>query len=156
MVALTEQMIRGKTRVDRLDEVRNLNLWGQDLDDVSLLAKLATVEILSLSVNKIASLRDFRHCTRLQELYLRKNEVSDVSELTYLTSLRDLKVLWLSDNPCADHPFYRQLTVSDHDATSSIMKKVACKILCLMRQDLTNNLSHPPSDTYAACPGKAR
>lgn len=63
MVALTAQMIRGKTRLEALEDVRNLNLWGQDLDDVSLLAQLPLVEILSFSVNRIRSLRDFRHCT---------------------------------------------------------------------------------------------
>jgi Leucine-rich repeat (LRR) protein len=111
MVGLTEQMIRGKTRLEKMEDVRNLNLWGQDLDDVSLLSRLTNVEILSLSVNAIGTLRDFRHCTRLQELYLRKNEVADVAELQYLMGLRELKVLWLSDNPCAEHPYYRQLAV---------------------------------------------
>lgn len=51
-VVLTEQIVRGKTRIDRLDEVRNLNLWGQDIDDVSVLARLPGVEVLSLSVNR--------------------------------------------------------------------------------------------------------
>lgn len=109
MVLLTEQIIRGKTRLDKLEEVKNLNLWGQDLDDVTILSKLPNVEVLSLSVNRISSLRDFRHCTKLQELYLRKNYVTDMSEIQYLGQLRDLKVLWLCDNPCADHPLYRQI-----------------------------------------------
>lgn len=38
----------------------------------------------------------------LQELYLRKNYVTDIMELTYLQPLRDLRVLWLCDNPCAE------------------------------------------------------
>jgi hypothetical protein len=44
-----------------------------------------------------------------QELYLRKNYITDITEIQYLTGLRDLRVLWLCDNPCADHPLYRQL-----------------------------------------------
>jgi len=55
--------------------VRNLNLWGTDLTDVSILSRMLNVEVLSLSVNKISSLRDFAACPKLQELYLRKNEV---------------------------------------------------------------------------------
>ena len=51
MVALTEQIVRGKTRLDKMDDVKNLNLWGQDLDDVSVVAKLPNVEVLSLSVS---------------------------------------------------------------------------------------------------------
>ena len=72
---------------------------------------MTNVEILSLSVNQITTLRDFRSCLKLQELYLRKNEVVDVAELQYLMPLRSLKVLWLSDNPCAEHPYYRQLAI---------------------------------------------
>lgn len=34
---LTEQMIKAKTKLDRLDDVRNLNLWGQGFTDVSIL-----------------------------------------------------------------------------------------------------------------------
>lgn len=107
MVALTEQIIKGKTRIDKLEHVKNLNLWGQDLDDVSVLAKLPNVQVLSLSVNRISSLREFSHCSKLQELYLRKNDVSDLNELGYLAGLKDLRVLWLSDNPCAEHPKYK-------------------------------------------------
>ena len=66
MVLLTEQIIKGKTRLDKLEDVKNLNLWGQDLDDVSVLSKLPNVEVLSLSVNRISSLAHFRNCSRLQ------------------------------------------------------------------------------------------
>jgi hypothetical protein len=31
MVQLTEAIIKGKTRLDKLSEVKNLNLWGQDI-----------------------------------------------------------------------------------------------------------------------------
>lgn len=40
MVQLTEQIIKGKTKLDKLEEVKNLNLWGQDLDDCAVLAKV--------------------------------------------------------------------------------------------------------------------
>lgn len=109
MVSLTEQYVKAKTRLDRLDDIKNLNLWGQDLSDVSLLQQMPNLEVLSLSVNSIDSLKEFRHCSRLQELYLRKNTVKDLQEVRYLQGLRDLKVLWLCDNPCADHPTYRLL-----------------------------------------------
>jgi cilla- and flagella-associated protein len=107
MAPLTEQLVKAKTRLERLDEVRNLNLWGQELTDVTVLEYMPNVEVLSLSVNKIDKLKDFRHCLKLQELYLRKNEVADLTEVQYLMHLKDLKVLWLCDNPCAEHPRYR-------------------------------------------------
>jgi Leucine-rich repeat (LRR) protein len=49
---------------------------------VSILQDLSNVEVLSLSVNRIASLHFFAYCTKLQELYLRKNSVSNLDEVT--------------------------------------------------------------------------
>eukprot|EP00891_Asterochloris_glomerata_P002778 jgi/Astpho2/2778/gw1.00050.205.1_t len=68
---------------------------------------MPNVQVLSLSVNKIGSLRDFACCSALQELYLRKNEIADLVELQWLVHLQDLHTLWLSDNPCAELPHYR-------------------------------------------------
>lgn len=36
------------------------------------------------SVNQISTLADFEDCERLQELYLRKNNIPDLSELAYI------------------------------------------------------------------------
>ncbi|PNH01093.1 hypothetical protein TSOC_013038 [Tetrabaena socialis] len=96
MVQLTEKIIMGKTRLEKLEDVKNLNL---DLDDCTILAQLPNLEVLSLSVNRLTSLKDFRHCSKLQELYLRKNDVRDLTEIQHLANLKDLRVLWLSDNP---------------------------------------------------------
>uniref|UniRef100_A0A6U4TTX4 U2A'/phosphoprotein 32 family A C-terminal domain-containing protein n=1 Tax=Hemiselmis andersenii TaxID=464988 RepID=A0A6U4TTX4_HEMAN len=100
MVMLTEELVLAKTRAASLSEVKNLNLWGSDLTDVSILKRLDQVEVLSLSVNKITSLEEFRHCSHLTELYLRKNEIGDIREVEYLRGLKHLSILWLCDNPC--------------------------------------------------------
>ena len=52
MVTLTESDILSRTEAATLDDVRSLNLWGLGLTDVSLLAKLPNLEVLSLSVNR--------------------------------------------------------------------------------------------------------
>ena len=59
------------------------------------------------SVNDISSLEDFAFCTALEELYLRKNNISDLTQLCHLQDLPNLTVLWLSENPCAQLPDYR-------------------------------------------------
>lgn len=63
--------------------------------------KIPNLEICSLSMNKIRTLRDLQHCNKLAELYLRKNEVADLREINFLRNLKSLKTLWLSENPCA-------------------------------------------------------
>jgi len=56
---LTRDLIVTKCKTDKLGAIKNLNLWGNDLDDLSLLTELPNVEIVSLSLNKINSLRPF-------------------------------------------------------------------------------------------------
>ena len=48
MVVLTEDLVLQKTRSEGLDSVRNLNLWGSDLTDVSIL-QVVRVHLLLLS-----------------------------------------------------------------------------------------------------------
>lgn len=111
MVQLTENIILQKTRVDSLLHVKNLNLWGNDLTDVSILQKMPNVEVLSLSVNNISSLKDFSHCSKLTELYLRKNDVSNLKEIDHLKDLKGLRILWLCDNPCSEQENYRNYVI---------------------------------------------
>jgi Leucine-rich repeat (LRR) protein len=70
---LTPELISMKCKSDKLTSIKNLNLWGNELENVSILREMPNVEILSLSLNKIQSLRDFSSCKKLTELYLRKN-----------------------------------------------------------------------------------
>jgi len=112
MVKLTEDMIVARTRVGDLASVKRLNCWGADLDDVSVLRRLENVEVIALSLNSIASLADFQHCKQLQELFLRKNHIPSLRELTWLKDLGKLKNLWLAENPCAERDgSYRQTVI---------------------------------------------
>lgn len=52
------------------------------------------------SVNCITSLSDIQNCRNLQELYIRKNKIADLSEVCWLRDLTKLKSLWLEENPC--------------------------------------------------------
>jgi len=72
---------------------------------------MSNIEIASLSLNSIVSLKDFQFCKKLSELYLRKNSVKNLLDIKYLSQCPNLKVLWLSDNPITDHPLYRQYTI---------------------------------------------
>ena len=56
---LTRELLVMKCKNDKLSQIKNVNLWGNDLDDLSIMCDLPNVEIVSLSLNKISSLRDF-------------------------------------------------------------------------------------------------
>lgn len=113
MSRLSEQRILSRSRASSLENVKNLNFWGSDLSDISVLRQMPNVEVLSLSVNNISSLEDFAHCPRLRELYLRKNNIEDISEIGCLKNLPKLRVLWLSDNPCANVEHYRMTVLKN-------------------------------------------
>ncbi|KAF5905167.1 protein C21orf2 [Clarias magur] len=73
---------------------------------------MPNVEVLTLSANNISSLEHLANCQHLTELYLRRNDIHNVSELSYLKNLACLKVLWLAENPCCDpDPVKYRLTV---------------------------------------------
>lgn len=109
---LTEDLIISKTKCASLSAIKNLNLWGSDIEDISILRRMPNAEVLSLSVNRIAHLHDLSGCLNLQELYLRKNAVADIHELRHLAHLKSLKVLWLLDNPCTDAHDYRKKVIA--------------------------------------------
>ncbi|XP_017851712.1 cilia- and flagella-associated protein 410-like [Drosophila busckii] len=102
MPRLTEDMIKARSKICDLQQVKKLNCWGTDIDDISIVEEMRNIEVLALSVNRISSLEPLVHCKRLKELYLRNNKIQDMSELSYLTGLKDLRCLWMTDNPCCE------------------------------------------------------
>ncbi|XP_039307094.1 uncharacterized protein F09G8.5 isoform X5 [Solenopsis invicta] len=107
MVKLTEEMVVARTRVSDFSAVKKLNCWGTELTDVSILRKMQNVEVLSLSINNINTLADFQYCHKLQDLFIRRNNIKDLNEVCYLQGLPNLRNLWLGENPCAESSGYR-------------------------------------------------
>lgn len=109
---LTEQLLLSKVKAQSLSEIRNVNMWGKKLRDVSIIAQLSNVETIALSVNEVASLEPFGQCKNLRELFLRKNTVTELKELFFLRGVQQLRVLWLSDNPISTVEDYRLFTIA--------------------------------------------
>ncbi|XP_071103176.1 cilia- and flagella-associated protein 410-like [Haliotis cracherodii] len=104
---LTEALVLARTRATDLESVCKLNCWGSSIKDVSIVRQMPSLEVCSLSVNEVDTLRDFAHCPNLQELYIRKNNVKNLTDIQYLKKLPKLRMLWLSENPCATENNYR-------------------------------------------------
>ncbi|XP_058826615.1 uncharacterized protein F09G8.5 isoform X1 [Topomyia yanbarensis] len=113
MARLTEEMVIARSKQSDLAAIKKLNCWGSELSDVSIIRRMRGVEVLAFSVNRISTLSDFENCLNLQELYLRKNNITDIDELIYLQNLPKLKYLWLEENPLVDSagPNYRQIVL---------------------------------------------
>lgn len=56
---MSPEFLLQKCKCEKLSQIKNLNLWGSELEDISTLKDLPNLEICSLSLNKIKSLRDF-------------------------------------------------------------------------------------------------
>ncbi|XP_069841421.1 cilia- and flagella-associated protein 410 isoform X2 [Dendropsophus ebraccatus] len=109
---LTRKQVLSRAKASELDSVRKLNCWGSRLTDISICSELPNIEVITLSANSISTLEPIRNCQNLTELYLRKNNISNLSELYYLKHLPRLKILWLSENPCCNpDPHKYRMTV---------------------------------------------
>jgi hypothetical protein len=60
-----------------------------------------------LSINNINTLADFQYCHKLQDLFIRRNNIKDLNEICYLQGLPNLRNLWVGENPCAENDGYR-------------------------------------------------
>jgi hypothetical protein len=119
MSTLTKDQILQKHQKSDISQIKNINFWGCDIEDLSILKDMQTLEVISLSVNKITTLKHFEQCKNLTELYLRKNFIADLEELNYLSNIKNLKILWLGENPCCEDPNYRIFTIK---AIPSLLK----------------------------------
>ena len=106
---LTKEFILSKyQKFTDISEIKKLNIWGEDIQDISILSKMPNLEIISLSSNHISSLNPLSACLNLREIYLRNNNINSFEELYHLRHLFNLKVLWLEGNPICDDIFYRE------------------------------------------------
>ena len=62
---LTKEIILEKCKKHNFNDIKNINLWGSDLDDVSIIRQMPNLEVVSLSVNRIQTLEDFSYCPRI-------------------------------------------------------------------------------------------
>ena len=108
---LTRELIAQKAKSDRLESIRKINLWGSNLEDISIISEMPSLEIVSLSVNKIRTLKPFANLQNLKELYLRNNSISNLNEIKHLTECDNLTKLWLKENPICNNPNYRDVII---------------------------------------------
>ncbi|XP_066115329.1 cilia- and flagella-associated protein 410 [Saccopteryx bilineata] len=109
---LTRKMVLSRAKASELHNVRKLNCWGSRLTDISICREMPSLEVITLSVNSVSTLEPMSQCQQLSELYLRRNHIASLTELSYLKGLPHLRVLWLAENPCCGaNPHLYRMTV---------------------------------------------
>ena len=126
---LTSEFILSKCpKYSNISDIKKLNLWGQDIEDISIISQMKKLTVLSLSSNKISNLSPLSQCLDLRELYLRNNNIHSFYEISHLKNLTKLKILWLEGNPICEDPFYSQKIlkilpqISDFDNHKTLAK----------------------------------
>lgn len=104
---LTVADVLKHAKATKPEEVVRLKIWFKGIEDISVLSQFPNLAIVSLTDNRISSLKCFQNSFQLQELFVRKNRISDIREIEYLRGLKSLRVLWAADNPVAETPEYR-------------------------------------------------
>ncbi len=85
--SITAEWLLEVCGAERLASVKSVNLWAKSLTDADVtdvLAKCTSLEVASLSLNKLTKLEPFAGMIHMKELFLRKNEVADINELKHL------------------------------------------------------------------------
>ena len=130
---LTSDFILSKCpKYSDISDIKKLNIWGEDIEDISIISQMTKLTVLSLSANKISDLSPLAHCLNLRELYLRNNYINSFDEISHLKNLPKLKILWLEGNPISDDPNYTQkvlkilpqISIFDNQSRLSIFGKV--------------------------------
>ena len=67
-----------KLKSNDLSTLKNVNLCLFEIDNLHVLRELPNLEIVSLSHNRVSTLKDLSYCSKLQEIYIRKNNICDL------------------------------------------------------------------------------
>ena len=59
-IKLTREFIQLKLGIDKIESIKNINLWGTNIEDISLLSEMSSLECVSLKSNKIKELKSFK------------------------------------------------------------------------------------------------
>ncbi|TKR75978.1 hypothetical protein L596_017193 [Steinernema carpocapsae] len=144
MVKLSPSIVYGKTKTT-VDLVKKLNLWGCNIDDIELCAQMKNLQVLSLSVNRVKSLEPLKECDKLEELYLRKNEIEDLKELEHLKNLEKLRVLRIDENPCTSDNGHRMKVLRILPQVTKLDDKV------VTQEDLFGRAPSPDTTATMEC-----
>ena len=88
--------------------ITSLNVCGNNITDISLLAQYPSLEVISLSNNNIKNLNVFKNLKNLKKLNLKDNKISDFNQIEPLKNCKQLESLSLKDNPITKEQNYQK------------------------------------------------
>ena len=105
---LTLDLIFSKINNNDPKNIRILNIWGNQLSDISILSSFPFLEKINLNSNQIEDLSALKNLTNIRELYLKENQIKDWNQIEYLKNNKKLEKLNLINNPICNSVNYFQ------------------------------------------------
>lgn len=104
--------------ISNLIKLRELNLFGNTIDDISSLQRLTNLTSLNLATNDISNVDPLSNLTNLEELRLNGNRITDIKPLSNMINLETLMV---GGNKINDYTptakYYSNLETKDFEVT---------------------------------------
>ena len=105
---LTLELIFSKINNNDPKNIRFLNIWGNQISDISILSSFPFLEKINLNSNQIEDLSALKNLTNIRELSLKENQIKDWNQIEYLKNNKKLEKLNLSNNPICNTANYFQ------------------------------------------------
>jgi hypothetical protein len=105
---LTQELIFSKINNINNDpkNIRFINIWGNQISDISILSSFPSLEKINLNSNQIEDISAFKNLTNIRELSLKDNKIQDFSQIENLKSNKKLEKLNLINNPICNSQNY--------------------------------------------------
>ena len=105
---LTIDLIFAEMKIQNISGLLALNLNGKNINDISILSQIPTLEIISLNNNDINNLSSFKNLKNLKKLSLKGNKINDFNQIDFLRYCPKLEYLKLKENPIEkDKNYYK-------------------------------------------------
>ena len=90
--------------------IRFLNIWGNQISDISILSSFPSLEKINLNSNQIEDISAFKNLTNIRELSLKDNKIKDINQIEYLKNNKKLEKLILINNPiCNSQNYFKKI-----------------------------------------------
>ena len=105
---LTQELIFSKINNINNDpkNIRFINIWGNQISDISILSSFPYLEKINLNSNQIEDISAFKNLTNIRELSLKDNKIKDFSQIENLKNNKKLEKLNLINNPICNSQNY--------------------------------------------------
>ena len=108
---LTIELIFSEMNIKSISGLIALNINGKNINDISILSQIPSLEMISLNNNDINNLSALKNLKNLKKLSLKGNKINDLNQIEYLKYCPKLEYLKLKENPISKDKNYYKIII---------------------------------------------